>query len=88
MLTNNVFEYIAILLNIMTHCLTTIVYRIVPCEIPNSHPLRCSSICVSTAREALTVIVKASETVGQKSPDSWGMFLNTSVLLPILWDIH
>ncbi|CRG89986.1 Thiamine repressible genes regulatory protein thi1 [Talaromyces islandicus] len=75
-LTNNAFEIIAILLNIMTQCLVTIVYRIVPCETPNSHPLRCSSSCVNAARGALMAILRASETFGQKSPNPWGMLFS------------
>ncbi|KUJ07500.1 uncharacterized protein LY89DRAFT_789597 [Mollisia scopiformis] len=70
------FQSATTLLDIIMHCLITIVYRIVPCEVINSHPLQCNVGCIEAAREALLAIVRGSQTVGQKNPTSWSMFLN------------
>ncbi|KAE8441043.1 hypothetical protein EG329_006080 [Mollisiaceae sp. DMI_Dod_QoI] len=74
--TDVMFEAPSVLLDIIMHCLTTIVYRIVPCDEPNSHPLQCNFGCVKAARQALSTIVQASRILGQRNPLGWSMFLN------------
>ncbi|KAH8700946.1 hypothetical protein BGW36DRAFT_425745 [Talaromyces proteolyticus] len=75
--TDTNFECSGILLDIMMHCLVTIVYRIVPCQAPNSHPLQCSDGCVDAARKALAAIDRARQAISAISPAGWVLFLNT-----------
>ena len=70
------FQAGTILLDIIMHCLMTIVYRIVPCDESNSHPLQCNVGCIGAARQALSTIVHASQNFGLRNPAGWRMFLN------------
>ena len=74
------FKDASVLFDIIMHCLVTIVYRIIPCDESNSHPLRCHVGCIGAARQALSTIVQAGQTLGQHNPVGWNMFLNMSVL--------
>ncbi|KAI9929329.1 hypothetical protein MW887_000797 [Aspergillus wentii] len=73
--TDKMFASADIILDIMMHCLVTIVYRIIPCNEPNASPLQCNSICVEAARHALSTIVNAYEGFGH-SPEGWVRLLN------------
>ncbi|PLB52931.1 hypothetical protein P170DRAFT_472817 [Aspergillus steynii IBT 23096] len=70
------FQDASVLFDIIMHCLVTIVYRIIPCDESNSHPLQCHVGCIEAARQALSTIVQASQTLGQRNPVGWSMFLN------------
>ncbi|KAH8423795.1 fungal specific transcription factor domain-containing protein [Aspergillus melleus] len=70
------FQDASVLFDIIMHCLVTIVYRIVPCAEPKPHPLKCHTGCIEAARQALSTIVQASQTLGQRNPLGWSMFLN------------
>ncbi|KAI9044372.1 fungal specific transcription factor domain-containing protein [Aspergillus affinis] len=70
------FQDASVLFDIIMHCLVTIVYRIVPCGEPKPHPLQCHTGCIEAARQALSTIVQASQTLGQRNPLGWNMFLN------------
>ncbi|KAM0559947.1 hypothetical protein ACHAPJ_003899 [Fusarium lateritium] len=70
------FKVINLYLDIITKCLTTIAYRVIPCDQTNSSPLKCSFECVQAARQALCAIVQADEAFGAQNPDGWTRFLN------------
>lgn len=65
------------------HCFVTIAYRLVPSSEPNSHPLQCNSGCIDAARQALSTIVRGSQTLGQRDSLGWARFLNLYVYLPV-----
>ncbi|BCS20258.1 uncharacterized protein APUU_20690A [Aspergillus puulaauensis] len=71
-----VFENASILVDIVMHCFVTIAYRLVPSSEPNSHPLQCNSGCIDAARQALSTIVRGSQTLGQRDSLGWARFLN------------
>lgn len=64
------------------HCFVTIAYRLAPSNGPNSHPLQCNADCINAARQALTTIVRGSQTLGQRDLLGWTRFLNLFVYLP------
>lgn len=70
------FQDASVLFDIIMHCLTTVVYRMIPCDDPDPHPLKCNAGCVEAARLALATIVQARQTLGQRNPGGWQMFLN------------
>lgn len=73
---DSMFQDASVLLDIIMHCLMTIVYRIVPCDVDDSHALQCNVSCIEAARQALSAIVQAGQTLGQRSLIGWSMFLN------------
>ncbi|KAI2468962.1 hypothetical protein F4781DRAFT_395878 [Annulohypoxylon bovei var. microspora] len=66
----------AVLVEIVSHSLLTIVYRIFPPNSLQPHPLQCSDECVNSARRALLKLLEVGENVLRKYPKNWGMFLN------------
>ncbi|KAF4959225.1 hypothetical protein FSARC_10816 [Fusarium sarcochroum] len=70
------FKVINLYLDVITKCLTTIAYRVIPCDQTDASPLRCSFECVQAARQALSAIVQADEVFGEQNPDGWARFLN------------
>ncbi|KAI0376816.1 hypothetical protein F5Y04DRAFT_273468 [Hypomontagnella monticulosa] len=73
---NDMFNAAAILVDIMTYSLLTIVYRILPPSSTQSHPLQCSDECVETARMALSKLVQIGEDRIQDDLVGWSMLLN------------
>lgn len=70
------FNAAAMLVDIMTYSLLTIVYRILPPSSAQSHPLQCSDECVDSARMALSRLVKIGEDRIQTDLVGWSMLLN------------
>ncbi|KAI2636520.1 hypothetical protein GGS26DRAFT_581315 [Hypomontagnella submonticulosa] len=73
---NDMFNAAAMLVDIMTYSLLTIVYRILPPSSAQSHPLQCSDECVDSARMALSRLVKIGEDRIQTDLVGWSMLLN------------
>ncbi|KAI0887605.1 uncharacterized protein GGS22DRAFT_111808 [Annulohypoxylon maeteangense] len=66
----------ALLVELVSHSLLTIVYRILPPSSAQPHPLQCSNECVDSARRALSKLVEVGDNVLRKYPSNWVMFLN------------
>ncbi|KAI0105297.1 hypothetical protein GGR51DRAFT_571963 [Nemania sp. FL0031] len=72
-------------LHIVLHCQLAIVYRFLPPELPNSHPLQCSSECVNEARAALSILVKVGEDGVAVHVKGWAVLLNIILsLVPLV----
>ncbi|KAI1129934.1 hypothetical protein F5Y10DRAFT_237038 [Nemania abortiva] len=72
-------------LHIVVHCQLAIVFRFLPPELPNSHPLQCSNECVSEARIALSMLVKVGEDAIVVHPRGWAALLNIILsLVPLV----
>ncbi|KAI1152872.1 hypothetical protein F4825DRAFT_417452 [Nemania diffusa] len=73
------------ILHIILHCQLAIVYRFLPPEPLNSHPLQCSSECVKEARIALSMLVKVGEKGVVAHIRGWTTLLNTILsLVPLV----
>ncbi|KAI1166686.1 hypothetical protein F5B18DRAFT_605343 [Nemania serpens] len=68
-------------LHIILHCQLAIVYRFLPPEFLNAHPLQCSNECVDEARVALSMLVKVGEDGAVASIAGWTALLNTILCL-------
>lgn len=66
----------ALLVELVSYSLLTIVYRILPPSSIQPHPLQCSDECVDSARRALSKLVEVGDNVLRKYPANWVMFLN------------
>ncbi|CAJ2499617.1 Uu.00g024700.m01.CDS01 [Anthostomella pinea] len=73
---DEMYQAIAILLDIEIYSLLTSVYRMLPPTSMSPHPLQCSDECVDTARVALTKLVNAGEKMLESCPAGWGNMLN------------
>ncbi|KAI0446380.1 hypothetical protein F4803DRAFT_504620 [Xylaria telfairii] len=72
-------------LDIILHCQLAIVYRFLPPEFMNSHPLQCSTECVTEARRTLSMLVKVGEDGVATHVDGWRTLLNTILsLVPLV----
>ncbi|KAI0858462.1 hypothetical protein F4860DRAFT_486296 [Xylaria cubensis] len=72
---------ISVALDIVLHCQLAIVYRFLPPEFMNSHPLQCSAECVNEARITLSMLVKVGEDGVVAHLDGWTTLLNTVLCL-------
>ncbi|KAI0467576.1 hypothetical protein F4859DRAFT_493806 [Xylaria cf. heliscus] len=68
-------------LDIILHCQLAIVYRFLPPESVNSHPLQCSTECVNEARMTLSMLAKVGEDGVVVHPEGWRTLLNTILCL-------
>ncbi|KAI1393318.1 uncharacterized protein F4822DRAFT_384294 [Hypoxylon trugodes] len=69
------------LLNIIMHSLLTIVYRILPPNSVQPHPLQCSVECIDAARKALSRFVQLGEERLKDDLVGWTMLLNVILSL-------
>jgi len=63
-------------LDIVMFCLLTVVYRTLPPEDPNPHPLQCCDECIDAARKALSSLVEIGERRRKRNTAAWHHFLN------------
>ncbi|KAI0204449.1 hypothetical protein F4808DRAFT_474965 [Astrocystis sublimbata] len=68
-------------LHIILHSQLAIVYRFLPPEFPNSHPLQCSNECVKEARATLSILANLGETGVVKHIEGWKSLINTILCL-------
>ncbi|KAI1195853.1 hypothetical protein F5X97DRAFT_306943 [Nemania serpens] len=68
-------------LDIILHCQLAIVYRFLPPEFLDAHPLQCSNECVDEARVALSMLVKVGEDGAVANVSGWTALLNTILCL-------
>ncbi|KAI1213190.1 uncharacterized protein F4807DRAFT_471636 [Annulohypoxylon truncatum] len=71
----------ALLVELISYSLLTIVYRILPPRSTQPHPLQCSDECVDSARRALSKLVEVGDNVQRRYPANWVMFLNITLSL-------
>ncbi|KAJ2981514.1 hypothetical protein NUW58_g6669 [Xylaria curta] len=72
-------------LHIVLHCQLAIVYRFLPAEFLNSHPLQCSTECVGESRTTLSMLVKVGEVGVVDNVEGWGVLINTILsLVPLV----
>lgn len=68
---------LATILDVMIHCLLTMVLRVLPPKSTDFHPLKCSDECVEAARKALQVLVEFGQLVLRANPSGWNLVINT-----------
>ncbi|KAI0454145.1 hypothetical protein F5B21DRAFT_476767 [Xylaria acuta] len=84
-LVSNNLGGISTTLDIVLHCQLAIVYRFLPPEFMNSHPLQCSTECVNEARITLSMLAKVGEEGVVAHVDGWKTLLNTILsLVPLV----
>ncbi|RYC55513.1 hypothetical protein CHU98_g10692 [Xylaria longipes] len=72
-------------LDVVLHCQLAIVYRFLPPEYTNSHPLQCSTECVNEARITLSMLAKVGEAGVRTHVDGWTTLVNTILsLVPLV----
>ncbi|KAI1454928.1 hypothetical protein F4805DRAFT_437994 [Annulohypoxylon moriforme] len=73
---DEMYRAAALLVELVSYSLLTIVYRILPPKSAQPHPLQCSDECVDSARRALLKLVEVGDNVQRKYPSNLVMFLN------------
>ncbi|KAI1172209.1 hypothetical protein F4777DRAFT_590689 [Nemania sp. FL0916] len=72
-------------LHVVFHCQLAIVYRFLPPEYLNAHPLQCSIACVNEARVAISMLVRVGEAVKATHIGEWTVLLNILLsLVPLV----
>lgn len=75
--------YAAVGLEIIMYSLQAVVYRIIPPETQDAHPLQCCNECVEASRNALSLLVQFGQMMLHDKRESWSIMFNLYIFCSI-----